>query len=121
MPVQRRPSGFVSRTVVPRDLRPIIRSREIVRSLETESSREARRRAAEFEGHVAAIFRHLRRDGPMMDRSKVDALATQYLKAALDEVEETLAEGLSLSNGARRDVWQDRVIDDRRRTGAAPS
>ena len=35
MPVQKRSAGFVSRTVVPPDLRPFIRRREIVRSLGT--------------------------------------------------------------------------------------
>ena len=60
MPVQRRPSGYVSRTGVPHDLRTAIGRREIVRNLKTGSSREAKRRAAEFEGHVAALFRRLR-------------------------------------------------------------
>jgi hypothetical protein len=43
--------------VVPRDLRPLVRRREIVRSLKTRSTREARRRAAEFEGRIAGLFR----------------------------------------------------------------
>ena len=98
MPVQRRPSGYVSRTVVPHDLRPSIGRREIVRNLKTGSSREAKRRSAEFEGHVAALFRRLRHDAGMMERDQIDALVARYINASLDEVEETLAEGLFLSS-----------------------
>lgn len=87
MPVQRRLSGYVSRTVVPHDLRPAVGRREIVRNLKTGSSREAKRRAAEFEGHVAALFRRLRHDGAMVDRERIDALVAEYLKASLNEVE----------------------------------
>lgn len=119
MPVQRRPSGFVSRTVVPRDLRPLVRRSEIVRTLDTARSREAHRRAAEFEGHVAALFRRLRHDGPMMDRTKVDALVTQYLNAALDEVEVTLADSLPLGDELGRDVWKDDVIEKLEATSRA--
>lgn len=119
MPVQRRPSGYVSRTVVPHDLRPTIGRREIVRNLKTGSSREAKRRAAEFEGHVAALFRRLRHDGQMMERDQIDALVAQYLKASLDEVEETLAEGLAISGAAGRDVWYEGVYGRLVGTGTA--
>lgn len=71
MSVQRRPSGYVSRTIVPYDLRPAIGHREIVRNLKTGSSREAKRRASEFEGHVAALFRRLRHDGRTMERDQM--------------------------------------------------
>ena len=111
MPVQRRPAGYVSRTVVPHDLRPLVKRREIVRSLGTGSTREAHHRAAEFEGRVAALFRRLRHDGRLMEREQTDALVAHYLRAELDEVEETLAEGLGLSCETGRDVWQDGVIE----------
>lgn len=93
MPVQRRPSGYVCRTVVPHDLRPAIDRREIVRNLKTGSSREAKRRAAEFEGHVSALFRRLRHDACMMDRDQIDTLVAQYLTESLYEVEKTLTWG----------------------------
>lgn len=119
MPVQRRPYGYVSRTVVPHDLRPAIGRREIVRNLKTGSSREAKRRAAEFEGHVAALFRRLRHDAGMMERDRIDALVAQYLSATLDEVEETLAEGLAVSGMTGRDVWYDDVYSRLVRTASA--
>jgi transposase-like protein len=37
MPVQQRAAGYVSRTVVPRDLRAVIRRREIVRNLKQDA------------------------------------------------------------------------------------
>lgn len=119
MPVQRRPRGFVSRTIVPRDLRPLVHRREIVRSLDTQSSREAHRRAAEFEGRVAALFRRLRHDGQTMDTDQLDMLVSRYLNAALDEVEETLAEGLAISGETGRDVWYDTVHEKLTRTATS--
>jgi signal transduction histidine kinase len=121
MPVQRRPAGYISRTVVPRDLRPLMRRRGIIRNLKTGSSREAQRRAAEFEGHVAALFRRLRQDGRMMEREQIDALVAHYLRTELDEIEVTLAEGLALSCETGRDVRQDGVIDKLREIESALS
>ena len=60
MPVQRRPAGYVARIVVPRDLRPVVGRREIVRNLKDREWPRGLRQAAEFEGHVAALFRRLR-------------------------------------------------------------
>lgn len=111
MPVQQRPAGYVSRTVVPRDLRPVIRRREIVRNLKTGSSREAKRRAAEFEGRVAALFRRLRQDGAKMDRAQLDALTARYLNATLDDAEVRLAEHLPETSEDANEVWQDEVIE----------
>ncbi|HEY1892303.1 MAG TPA: DUF6538 domain-containing protein [Steroidobacteraceae bacterium] len=121
MSVQRRPSGYVSRTVVPHDLQPAIGRREIVRHLKTGSSREAKRRATEFEGHVAALFRRLRHDAGMMERDQIDAPVARYLRTSLDEVEETLVEYLSASCEEGRDVWQDRVIEQLQEIEAALS
>ena len=81
MSVQRRASKYASRTVVPLDLRPLVRRREIVRSLETSDLREARLRAAQWEGHVAGLFRRLMENGRTMDREQIDALVSGYLDA----------------------------------------
>jgi Domain of unknown function (DUF6538) len=111
MPVQQRPSGYVSRTVVPRDLRPVIRRREVVRNLKTGSSREAKWRAAEFEGRVAALFRRLRQDGAMMDRAQLDALTACYLNDTLDDAEVRLAQYLPETSEDASEVWQDEAIE----------
>lgn len=56
MSVRRRPSGYVSRTVVPHDLRPAIGRREIVRLPKTGSSREAKRPGRRIRGpHCCAV------------------------------------------------------------------
>jgi hypothetical protein len=65
------------------------------------------------------VFRRLRHDGAMMDRDQIDALVAQYLKATLDEVEETLAEGLAMSGVTGRDVWYDGVYERLVRTADA--
>jgi hypothetical protein len=93
MPVQRRASKYSSRTVVPLDLRPLVRRREIVRSLETSDLKDARLRAAQWEGHVAGPFRRLRQNGRTMDQEQIDALVSQYLDAGLQEVETRPATG----------------------------
>lgn len=91
MAVQKRSNGFVSRTVVPPDLRPLIRRREIVRSLGTGNSRDARQRAVRFEGRVSALFLRLRQDGAAMDHNQIDALVHQYLADAVRDIDERLA------------------------------
>jgi hypothetical protein len=93
MSVQRRASKFASRTVVPADLRPLIQRREIVRTLPATGLRDARLRAAEWEGHVSALFRQLRQNGPMMDREQIDALVSRYLDSELQDAEHRLATG----------------------------
>ena len=102
MPVQKRSAGFVSRTVVPPDLRPFIRRCEIVRSLGTGDSREARQRAVRFKGRLSALFQRLRQDGATMDQNKIDALVQQYLRDALSDIDMRLASGTWKS--ARGDV-----------------
>jgi hypothetical protein len=93
MPVQRRASKYASRTVVPLDLRPLVRRREIVRSLETSDLKGARLRAAQWEGHVAGLFRRLRENGRAMDQEQINALVSTYLDTELQEVETRLATG----------------------------
>jgi hypothetical protein len=63
--LQRRRStyAFASRTVVPIDLRPLVRRREIVRSLETSDLKDARLRAAQWEGHVPGCSGNYGRTG----------------------------------------------------------
>lgn len=97
MAVQKRSHGFVSRVAVPGDLRPLVRRREIVRTLSTGSHREASHRAAEFEGRVAALFRRLRHDRPM-DHDQIDALVAQYLNAELRGADERLASSAWATN-----------------------
>ena len=93
MSVQRRALRYTSRTVVPLDLRPLVRRREIVRSLETSDLKDARLRAAQWEGHVAGLFRRLRHSGRTMDREQIDTLVLAYLDAELQDVETRLASG----------------------------
>jgi integrase len=113
MTLQRRKTSYAyaSRTVVPKDLRPLVQRREIVRSLETCDLRDARLRAAEYEGRVATLFRRLREGSHLMDRSHLDALVAHYLDSALDEVEVHLATSLPAADELGRDVWRDGVIE----------
>lgn len=71
MPVQKRANGYASRVVVPADLRPMVRRGEVVRKLPALSMGEARLRAAQWEGHVAGLFRRLRSDGRMRESPKL--------------------------------------------------
>jgi integrase len=99
---------YASRTVVPLDLRPLVGRREIVRSLETSDLKDARLRAAEWEGHVAGLFRQLRQNGRTMDREQIDALVSQYLDTELQEVETRLATGawnVASNNHAEHADW----------------
>jgi hypothetical protein len=108
--LQRRRStyAFASRTVVPIDLRPLVQRREIVRSLETSDLKEARSRAAQWEGHVAGLFRRLRHNGRAMDRGQIDALVSSYLDTELQGAETRLATGawnLKANNHGEHGDW----------------
>src|SRR5262249_21151184 len=91
MPVQSRGKSFHSRVSVPAQLRPLIRRREVVRSLQTNDRTEARLRASQWETSVYKLFAHLRRTARYMDRDQIDALVNQTLEAELHQVEERLA------------------------------
>jgi hypothetical protein len=93
MALQRRRSSYsiASRIRVPNDLRQHIGRSEIVKSLKTTHATQARLRAAQWEGHIAALFSKLRHNAVHMNREQIDALVAAYLDAELHEVEERLA------------------------------
>lgn len=108
MSVQRRALRYTSRVVVPLDLRPLVRRREIVRSLETSDHKEARLRAAQWEGHVAGLFRRLRENGRAMDREQINELVDRYLDSELSDVEQRLATGVwKDSRGTEHEDWRE--------------
>jgi hypothetical protein len=89
MALQRRRSTYhiASRVRVPKDLRHHVGRSEIVKSLKTTSANQARLRAAQWDGHVAALFSRLRQNGAVMNREPIGALVSPYLEAELQEVE----------------------------------
>lgn len=87
MPIQKRYSGWYSRVAVPADLRPIFGRHEIVRSLRTASSREARARCHHVEGKILYLFADLRRHRTTMTTDQLRALADRYLADQLDAAE----------------------------------
>ena len=89
--LQRRGKVFISRIVVPRDLRGLLGRVEITRSLRTTDSREARRKNLLWEPHIGTLLGYLRRRGRWMKKDELEALTQQYLAASFDEIEDRLA------------------------------
>lgn len=100
--LHRRGSLYVSRVVVPADLRPFLGRREITRSMRTGDRREAKRRVALWETHLGTFLAIVRARGRSMTRDQLDQLTRRYLAAKLDEIEDRLA--LEWNDEAGKDV-----------------
>ena len=79
---------YYSRLLVPSDLRPILTRHEIRKSLQTASYRDAKIRAARWEGRLAELFNYLRRHGAIMKPDQIKRLVQHYIDATLEECEE---------------------------------
>ena len=78
---------YYSRLLVPSDLRPLLLKKEIRKSLRTTSYKDAKILAARWEGHLAALFTHLRKYGSTMKLDDIKRLAQEYLTTSLEEGE----------------------------------
>ncbi|MFO0449070.1 MAG: DUF6538 domain-containing protein [Pseudomonadota bacterium] len=108
----RRRDHWTVRVQVPRDLRPLIRRREVWRSTLTGDLKEAKLRAAMLRGHIGSLFTHLRKHGPRMSREQIDALTEQYLSARIEEIEERIAVCVPESDEGGRDAWADDLQEE---------
>ena len=89
--LQRRGQKYISRVLVPAELRGTLGRAEITKSLRTSDSREAARLQSLWETHVGTLWATLRRHGRAMTREQLDELARRYLSATFDEIEARLA------------------------------
>lgn len=87
---------------MPADLRPFLRRGEVHKTLKTDNSREARKRAHLWEAHLSALFAKLRREGHRMTTDQIDTLVARYLGAKFAEIEDNLA--LDWSHPVDRDA-----------------
>lgn len=76
--LHRRRLVYHSRIVVPTDLRAVFGRRELWKSLRTSQYREARLRAALWEGKISSLFGYARMQGHQMTRNQIDALIARY-------------------------------------------
>ena len=89
--LQRRGETYLSRIIVPADLRPLLGRQEITRSLRTGDRREAVRRQALWETHVGTYLSTVRAQGRAMTRDQLDEITRRYLRTTFDEIEARLA------------------------------
>jgi len=89
--LQRRGETYLSRIIVPADLRPLLGRLEITRSLRTGDRREAVRRQSLWETHVGTYLSTVRTQGRAMTRDQLDEITRRYLRATFDEIEARLA------------------------------
>lgn len=91
--------SYYSRLLVPLDLRPFLDSRqEIRRSLRTSNYRDAKLRAARWEGRIALLFGHLRQHGATMKLDQIKRLVQHYLDTSLEEAEAGRLNGTALGD-----------------------
>jgi integrase len=106
MALQKRSGIYHSRVNVPSDLRPLIKRREVVKSLRTADHTEARIRSSLWECRVYKLLSDLRSNARNMDRDAIEALVSETLDAELHEIEERLALDLwRLDNRHLGDEW----------------
>jgi integrase len=64
--------------------------REIVKSVGTADPQEAKLLAAQWQHRLLSLFSRLRKDGPLMDTTEIDAMVARYMTAQLDAAEAAL-------------------------------
>lgn len=82
---------YYSRLVVPVDLRAILARRELWRCLYTASYRDARTKAALWEGRLARLFLYLRQNHQRMKIEQIKRLVQQYVSSTLEACEDDRA------------------------------
>lgn len=91
--MKKRGQVYTSRVVVPKSVQHYIGRVEVIRSLRTKDKATAKLRASQWEGHLSALFLHLKREAGELDREQIDALVAEYLAAELHEVDGRLSMG----------------------------
>ena len=103
--------AYYSRLLVPLDLRPFLDSRrEIGRNLRTSNYRDAKLRAARWEGRIALLFGQLRQQGTSMKLDQIKRLVQHYLDASLEEAEKGRLNG-NLSDDAEQETTELAITD----------
>lgn len=80
---------YYSRFIVPTDLRPLLKRREIQKSLRTACYNEARLLGAQWGGRVATLFLYLRRNGLRMTPQQIRQLIAQDIGIRLEAWEQS--------------------------------
>ena len=93
MSTQFRHGVYYSRLRVPSDLQPLLKKREVVRSLNTSRYRDANLLAIRWEAHVADLFAHLRHNAHAMTKQQIQSLVNHYMHSTLEECEDDRAFG----------------------------
>jgi len=93
MSTQFRNGVYYSRLNVPSDLKPFLNKREVVRSLNTSSYRDANLLAVRWEAHIADLFTHLRQNAHAMTKQQIHSLVNDYMYSTLEECEDERAAG----------------------------
>lgn len=94
MNTQSRNGVYYSCLCVPSDLQPFLNKREVVRSLNTSSYREATLLAIRWEALVAELFTHLRHNMHIMTKHQIHSLVNDYMYSTLEECENERASGV---------------------------
>lgn len=100
-----RSDSYVSRVVVPSDLRHLLGRREILKSLRCASYRRARLLGARWEGNLAKLFILLRTHYQAMTQEQIDALVQEYLSTTLDQCEEARIARGRVSEDDQEATW----------------
>ena len=88
MSTQKRGKTYHSRVRVPSDLRLALKKTELIKSLKTNSYREAFVRSCIWEAGVARLFSVLRTKAEQMDEREISRLVQQYINKTLEKCEE---------------------------------
>lgn len=100
-----RSDSYVSRVVVPSDLRHLVGRREILKSLRCSSYRRARLLGAQWEGNLAKLFTILRTHHQVMTQEQIDALVQEYLSTTLDRCEQERIDRGRMSEEEQEATW----------------
>ncbi len=79
---------YYSRLLVPTDLRPIIGRREILKCLRVSTYRDAKLKAAWWEGRLSGLFQYLKVNPNAMKLAQVKPFVSRYIAERLEEWEE---------------------------------
>lgn len=115
--LKKRGRSYHVRAYVPADLRQLVRRSEVGRTMGTVDFREAKHRAALWQGELSKLWQQLRRRGSNMERDQIESLVDRYLQARLDEAESMvllpIGDDEVGEDGVHygRDVWADKLIE----------
>lgn len=109
---------YYSRLIIPTDIRPVIGRREVLKCLRTPCYKEARTKAAQWEGRLANLFSYLRQHQHSMKPDQLRQLVQRHMAQRLEEWEESVygreqpaSESMTLSRDddgePTEDQWQE--------------